>query len=480
VNLFVNLLQKSLAAPYFAKSRKFAPPDLRPAVWDCVPEAVSDHFTVGAAMEDLTPPDLLTHKYYMAGYGIWKPIQGVLNPVYATAVWIDDNAGHGGILLVSVDCVGMLNNDVALIRERLAPFCERTGCRAVNIMATHCHASIDTMGFWGPLPKTGRDKRFFALLFDKIEQAANAAYDDRKDGGLYFGSVETDGIQQDKRLPHVFSKTLTRLRFVPADGSREIYIINYAAHPEVLGSRNVLLSADFVHYVRETVQRESGALAVYFNGAVGGMITPTLADGTESIVSMRAAGEKIAAAALSVAEETKLEPKISTIRKEFFIDVDNTVFALCGVLGVMPREKFPLGSGQLSVSMKTELNYLEIGSVHILMIPGELFPELAYGGYLEADVAATGGPELNPTPLLEMAGDPGLLIFGLANDELGYFIPPNDYILDEKYPFFVKTIDHGGRRHYEEINSTGPRTAHLIAAAFEEILEKIRADEGVS
>jgi len=473
VNFFLKALEKTLAVPYAAKAKNYTPVPLNPAVWDHVAEVKSDYFTVGIAKEDLTPPDLLTHKYYMAGYGMWKPIQGILNPVYATALWLDDNSGHGGILLVSVDCVGMLNNDVEAIRKRLEPFCKKTGCRAINIMSTHCHASIDTMGFWGPLPKTGRDKRFFKLLFDKIEKAANDAFDNRKDGDLFAGSVETEGLQQDKRLPEVFCKTLTRLRFAPKDGSSDIFVINFANHPEVLGSKNVLLSADWVHFLREKIKDEKGSEIVFFNGAVGGMITPTLADNSESIVSTRAAGIRIAEAALSITDERKLQPRVSTIRKEFFIYVDNLVFALCGVLGVMPREKYPLGNSRVNVSMKTELNYLEIDSVHILMVPGELFPELAYGGYLPADIAAAGGPEMNPTPLLEMANDPDLVIFGLANDELGYFIPPNDFILDEKYPFLVKTTDKGGRRHYEEINSTGPRSAHLIAEAFAEILEKI-------
>jgi len=467
-------LQKGLALPFQARAKTYTAPPLPEPVWDCPAQAESAYFTAGTAKEDLTPPDLRKHKYYMAGYGIYKPVRGILNPVYATALWLDDNSGRGGLLLVSVDCVGIMNSDVEVIRKRLEPFCQITGCRAVHVMATHCHASIDTMGFWGPLPKTGRDKRFFTLLFDKIEKAAYAAYAARKDGDLYAGSVVAEGLQQDKRLPVVFEKTLTRLRFVPKDGGREIYIVNFANHPEVLGSRNVLLSADWVHYTRLKIQQESGADLVFFNGAQGGMITPTLEDGTESFESMRAAGIKTAQAALSITEERKLQPRIGHIRKEFYIELSNMVFALCGILGVMPRKKYPIGSGPLGVSMKTEMAYLEIGDVHILLVPGELFPELAYGGYLEADVAAVGGPGMNPKPLREIADDPGLVIFGLANDELGYFIPPNDFLLDEKYPFLVKTYDRGGRRHYEEINSVGPKAAHILAQAFEDILKAVR------
>ena len=467
-------LETALSKPFQLRSVAYHAPPLPKPVWDCPAQTKADHFTVGLAMEDLTPPDLDTHRYYMAGYGFFKPIQGMLNPVCATALWIDDNSGHGGVLLLSVDCVGIMHNDTEEIRRRLRPFCRITGCRAVHVMATHCHAGVDTMGFWGPLPKSGRDKRFFALLFEKTERAAEKAYASRRDGNLFAGSVMTEGIQQDKRLPEVFEKTLTRLRFVPRDGGKEIYIVNYAAHPEVLGSRNVQLSADYVHWLREKVKRDSGADLIYFNGAIGGMITPTLASGHEDIASSRAAGYKIAEAAMSVQNERRLELRIGVIRKEFYLELSNTVFALCGILGVMPRKRYPLGQGPLNVSLKTEMAYMEIGDIHILMLPGELFPELAYGGYLEAGVAAAGGPELNPPPLREIANDPDLIIFGLANDELGYIIPPNDFILDETYPFLVKAFDHGGRRHYEETNSTGPRTAHILAETFTQIMHIVR------
>ncbi|MCL2495086.1 MAG: hypothetical protein FWE98_05455 [Oscillospiraceae bacterium] len=467
-------LEKALSTPFKLRSINYRPPPLAQPVWDCPDQARSDFFTAGLAKANITPPNLLTHKYYMAGYGFFKPIQGILNPVYATALWLDDNSGRGGVLLVSVDCVGIMNNDVEKIRAMLRPFCRTTGCRAVHVMSTHCHASIDTMGFWGPLPKTGRDPYFFALLFEAIKQAAEAAYARRKDGDLYAGSIATEGIQQDKRLPEVFENKLTRLRFAPRDGGKEIYILKFENHPEVLGSKNVELSADYVHWMRDKLEKDRGAQVIYFNGAIGGMITPTVVEGFgESTKSSEVAGIKTAEAAMSITNERKLSPVIGLIRKEFYIEVQNLVFALCGLLKVMPRERFPSKDGPLYVTMKTEMNYMSIDGVNILMLPGELFPELAYGGYLEADVAAVGGPELNPKPLREIANDPDLIIFGLANDELGYIIPPNDFILDEKLPFLERATDHGGRRHYEETNSTGPNAAKIIAENFAQMMRVV-------
>ena len=65
-----------------------------------------------------------------------------------------------------------------------------------------------------------------------------------------------------------------------------------------------------------------------------------------------------------------------------------------------------------------------------------------------------------------------LLIAGLANDEIGYIVPPNNFLLHEIAPYITTPEDDArGENHYEETNSAGYRTAHCIAAAFESLLE---------
>ena len=82
-------------------------------------------------------------------------------------------------------------------------------------------------------------------------------------------------------------------------------------------------------------------------------------------------------------------------------------------------------------------------------------------------------PEINPTPLVEIANNEELLIFGLANDELGYVLPPNDFMLNTDSPYLDRAIDRFGRRHYEETNSMGPETAAIIADNFTKIINNI-------
>ena len=442
-------------------------------------EAKSEYFTAGFGKAVMLPDDIKTKKYYIAGYGENNPAKGVIDPQYAHALWLDDNSGNGGHLFVSLDIVGLLNKDVNALKRALGEFTEITGCKTITIMSTHNHAGIDTMGIWGKLPRTGKDRKFMTILFNAVITAASEAYRDRRAGRLYHGTIEVPDMQEDIRTPVVYSKTLTRLRFVPDDGTREIYFLNFASHSESLQGCNSLVSADFPCYLREKIRNETGAETIYGVGAIGGMISMEIEDENRLrkenrlLESTRNIGYKLASYALAIENEKELKPRISHIKQEFYIPVENPVLTIACQLGLLNADAYKIPYSDKK-ALKSELNYYEIDSLKILMIPCELVPELAYGGYLSEEESAEGLPaEINPTPLVEIADDENLLIFGLANDELGYVLPPNDFMLNEDAPYLDKAIDRFGRRHYEETNSMGPETAAIIADNFRILMNTV-------
>lgn len=458
------------------------PAAIKPTAFDNVTRPLSKFFTVGFAKESILPDDVNKKKYYVAGYGENNPATGVLDAPHAHALWIDDNSGHGGIVLVSIDAVGMLNQDINKIRARLRQFALRSGCRSINVMCTHDHAGIDTMGIWGPLPLTGRDPKYMEFIFSKVEKAVEAAYASRKQGKIFKGTVEVEGMQEDIRLPIVYSKTLTRLRFVPEDGSRETWFVNFASHSESLQGCNSRISADFPAYFREKIREDTGAETFYCVGCIGGMISMEIANeqeiraaGGDFAESTRNIGRRLADFALSIKDETELRPRISFIRREFYFEADNTVLMLAAKAGIIKVQEYHIPSSPLGHGLKSEISYFEIDTLKILMLPGELFPELAYGGYLSAEESGTGlGRVVNPTPLAEIVGG-DVIFIGLANDEVGYIIPPNDFVLDEKVPYINCPRDAHERRHYEETNSLGPKTALKIAEVTAEIMEAVNS-----
>ena len=468
---YVGSLEGLVAKHYKSKAKRKPAPPIPQAEWIAPGESKTGHWTVGISKQALVPDDIADNRYYIAGYYGPKTVTGMHDPMCATAIWLDDNAGKGALVLVSVDCVGFLRHDADVIRQRMAGWSKRHGCRAMHFFGTHNHAGIDTLGLWGKLPKSGRDKKFIQLMHDKICEAIETAYNTRRCGELYAGQIEEpEGYHDDYRLPKVYCKTLTRLRFEPFDGGAPVYLVNYAAHPGMLGSKNTLVSADWVYWFREDIEERTGGEVIFINGLIGGLVYPHEENPDDVWFSTELAGHRIAELALSVENERRLEPKLGSMSQDVYLACDNTLLTLGGVLKLIPAVMHATGEGRFGVSLKSAVNYFEIGDVRILTVPGEMFPELAYGGYLPEEEAGSGSPDQNPAPLLEIAGDPDLVMFGLGDDELGYIIPPNDFFLDEKRPYFENGRDRLGRKHYEETVSVGRGAAAAIAETFQKML----------
>lgn len=444
--------------------------------FDWIPNPLGTGFFCGFAKADILPKDFGRKKYYVAGYGENNPATGVLDKPYVHALWLDDNSGRGGIVFVSIDDVGMLSRDVNEIRKRLRNFSVLANCRSINILSTHNHAGIDTMGIWGPLPLTGRDPAYMDFIFETVVECVKKAYEKRQSGKLFKGSISVEDMQEDIRLPIVYSKALTRLRFIPDNGGRETWLLNFASHSESLQGCNSRVSADFPGYMRERISEEADADVLYCVGCIGGMISMGIPDekeirdaGGDFAESTKRIGRKLAGYAMAIKEETELKPNISFAKRECYFEADNTVLMLAAKANIIKANAFYSSESSTGNVLKSELSYFEIDGFKILMLPCELFPELAYGGYLEAEESGTGlASSVNPVPLVETAGS-DVMFIGLANDEIGYVIPPNDFLLNENLPYAENARDSLGRKHYEETNSLGPNTAKTISACFEAI-----------
>ena len=478
----ISKLLKSYIHSFGKRKLKRSPaPEIPEAVFDYIKDSSSEYFTIGFGKAEILPPDILKKKYYVAGYGNNNPAQGVLDAPGAHVILIDDNTGRGCVAFISIDAIGILNSDVNFIRNHVKDFTDKIGCRSVNILSTHDHAAIDTMGVWGHLPRSGKDPKYIKFIAGRVKEALQAAHADRREGSLYYGTIEVPDMQEDIRTPIVYSKTLTRFRFVPNDSSREIYFLNFASHSESLQGCNSRVSADFPEYLRREIREKSGAETVYCVGSIGGMIsmeipnereirdtTNDFAENTEKI------GRKLAGYALSVSNEKKLSPLVNFIRQEFYCEVDNSVLAIAQKINILAAKPYPVKWASNFLAVKTEMSYFEIGGIKMALLPGELFPELVFGGYLSAEESGTGlGAEVNPTPLTQIAGEEELLVFGLANDELGYILPPNDFMLDPAAPYLEEPRDKHGRKHYEETFSLGPNTAPKIAEVFTKIMQQV-------
>lgn len=432
-----------------------------------------DKFDVGFAMKEAMPDDFDSKTYYIAGHKMAQKMTGFHDPVTISAMWIGCG-DEGGVMMICADIIGFTNFEVSIVRQSLAEFCSKAKCKAVNVCCSHSHAGFDTVGYWGKLPKSGKVDTYMQKLFDTMKAVAVEAYDNRKNGDLFVGTTHVPDAQYDKRPPVVLHDTLTRIRFVPDDGSKETWLLNYAAHPNTLGGSNTLCSADYPYFLRQTIYKEKDVNVLYGIGAIGA-VDPGFPDIEDRWKRVELQGETLGKAALSIDNDEKMKPEITVLQQPFYYYADNAVLAFLAMLKVMSSKLVPAKKGDLGIALVSEMTYMKIGSQQVLLMPGELFPEVAYGGFDSAEDSATGrGPEIDPTPLVDIADDKNLLIFGVTNDMTGYVVAPNDFILHKTQPYLSNGRDRFDRSHYHETNSMGYSAAQTLTDVFADIMKRVK------
>ncbi|MBQ6264319.1 MAG: hypothetical protein IJK60_02615 [Clostridia bacterium] len=429
-------------------------------------------FQCGFAGTQIMPDDIDTSSYWVAGFKTGNKVGGVIDPLTVNVMWLDCGKNEG-IVFISADLIGLTGYDVSQIRGQLGDFRVGTGCKEIIISCTHTHAGIDTVGYWGRLPSTGKNKEFMLQLTATIKLLCYYAYNSRKKGRLYSGFINVPELVVDGREPCFFDDRLTRLRFVPDDGGNETWYLNYCAHPNTLGKNNNLVSADYPCYIRKRIKESINADILFSVGATASIsIKNIVSDPLENTIK---AGVLLGEKALEINNDKELEPKLLFSQKFYSAPVDNTVLYLMKLFNVV-NAKVVKSKSSLGVGLLCEIDYIRAGDFSVLTVPGEIFPELVYPGhFLNEENSSTGDPSsVNPKTLSEIAGDKNIVIFGVTNDMTGYIVPPNDFILNISQPYLSTVRDRFGHNHYNETNSLGPNAAYALAKAFRQQIEKLK------
>lgn len=453
-------------------AKKGPAPEIEKVFPTTVKNSTDGKYDVGFAMKETMPDDFGQRTYFIAGHHPGQDMTGVHDPITVRAMWIGVGE-EGGIIMVSADMIGLTNSEVKIIRESLSDFSKQANCKAINICCTHTHGGFDTVGYWGKLPKTGKVDSYMKKIYQDIKDVCIEAYANRTKGDLFIGTTHVPEGSIKRREPQVQHDTMTRIRFVPDNGSKETWFINFAAHPNTLGGQNTLCSADYPYFLREAIYREKDVNVLYGIGAIGS-VDPGFPEIEDRWVRTEKEGELLAKAALSIDNDKKMEPEISVLCQPFYYTADNGVLAFLGILHVMSTKLVPDPKGEIGMALVSEMTYMKIGSQQILLLPGEAFPDVAYGGSASAEESATGrGPEINPPTFIEIADDEDLLIFGVTNDMTGYVVAPNDFILHKTQPYLSSGRDRFDRNHYHETNSLGYSAANTLTSTFADIMSRV-------
>ncbi len=422
--------------------------------------------------------------YWIAGMSNKKPANGVHDDVWSRVMVIDD--GKTRIAMVSLDLIGFMHDDVVDIRKMLPA---ELNIDYTLIASTHTHENEDMMGIWGENEwTTGVNPASLKYVKNQTVAAITEAVKNMRPANLIFAedlSGEDGKFIKDTRKPIVKATGIHLMQVVDAEnGSTLGTIINWANHPETLWSKNLLISSDFPHFVRKALEKGVyngdklmhqglGGITVYFSGAIGGLMAPhpslamphpfkdTLLS-KPTLAKAKLIGDQIAILSLNAlkkAGDTIKKSNISLHMKTLNMPLENTMFKVAGGISLIKR-----GLPEL-FKTRTEVGAIKIGPAMFLSIPGEMYPEIIYGGVEAPEGREFDIQPVETPPLQEVIKDKYKFYIGLSNDEIGYMIPKSEW--DTGKPYLYN--DDGDT--YGEENSLGPDTAPIM---YKELVEAIK------
>lgn len=337
--------------------------------------------------------------------------------------------GGRTLAFVGADLFGMSAIDIWPIRGRVA----EKGVEDMVLAMSHNHAAPDTIGVYGHYPA-----EYIRYIQDRIVQGvleAKANMKSVKEFRTALRELPMDGARvsdyfRNARNSGVLDPTISLIQAIGEDGKTIATLVHFACHVEGLEAGATELSADFPGYMCDQIEKDGGGQAVFLNGAVGGMVTGDNRARTH---------EEARRTGLGLAKFIKELSPVAQPPATFSFQVEHKTVE---IPLTNPRFKTLVDSGRAEIyrgRLRTEMTYIRLGEAQILTVPGELLPEVSF--------------EI----LEKMKGFPRMIV-GLANDEIGYIIPAEDFRDDE----------------YEETMSLGPAAAPLIKDTAFRLLTGIR------
>jgi neutral ceramidase len=226
-------------------------------------------FKAGTARRDITPKEPLP----MWGYGARHDMLsgGVLDPLYAAALVIQ--AGTNKLAIVGLDLGrAPAEKSLQVIRQRIKA---EAGIDYSLIAGSHTHH--------GPVleltdePGKGKGKfdaalRYYKEMEDGIAAAIVEANSKLAPAKIAAGSVKLDQFNRNRQTkiePKASDRDLAVLRLDNASGKPLAIVVNFTAHPVMVPGQTLKFSADYVGAMKQMVEKEMGATAIFMQGAAG-------------------------------------------------------------------------------------------------------------------------------------------------------------------------------------------------------------------
>jgi hypothetical protein len=378
--------------------------------------SIAQQFRAAAAVRVITPDPLLP---VSGGIGTPKKATEKHGELYVRVLVLEKGAVR--VAIVNVDNLGWpaaLGNRSRKLIKGIAP-------ENVLIGATHTHSGTDAYGFPNEKGESFADLAYLDQCVTKIADAVNEAVGKLEDASLKIAVGEAKGkIAYNYYADQLYDPRCGVIQAIATSGANKgkplATLVNYAIHPEVIGSGRGILSPDLCGPLYDRIESQGGGVAVFMNGAQGGMVTADnrLENGKEASDwnECKRIGELLADEALRIVGTAALQenPDLYCTSRKIEFPVDSEIMRY--ILQKSPIKIEMAGENMVA----TQLNLLNIGTAQVLTVPGEALPNIGF--YVKRNMNTK-------QPFL----------FGLTNDAFGYMLTKVDFNSFKRYDYVSRT-----------------------------------------
>src|SRR5262245_21562335 len=222
-------------------------------------------FSAAIAVRVVTPDPLLP---VSGGVGPSHPVTRQEGDLTVRALVLQ--SGETRVAIVSADFLGFPSILGNKVRAKVR------GLRPENILigATHTHSAPDCYGFPDGKGGFAIDLKYVDGVCSKMAEAINEAAEKLQPASLKIATGEAKGkIAYNYYAEQLYDPRCHVIQILNRDGQPFITLVNYAIHPEVLGSGRGILSPDLIGPLYERIQEKGGGTGIFMNSAQGGMVT---------------------------------------------------------------------------------------------------------------------------------------------------------------------------------------------------------------
>lgn len=375
--------------------------------------AQSPTFKAGAATRLITPDPLIA---VSGGVGIPNPVKEKNGDLFVRALVFEK--GTERLAIVSIDNLGW----PAVLGDKSRKLIKGIKSENILIGVTHTHSAPDAYAFSDENGNIGADLKYLDWCVIQIADAVNEAIKKLEPANLKINVGEAkEKIAYNYYAPQLYDRRCGVIQAISKNSDKTIAtLVNYATHPEIIGSERGILSPDMCGPLYDRIEEKAGGIALFMNSAQGGMVTADNrsengeeANNWEECVRN---GELLADEALRIINSAKIQENPNIYCRSKIVEFPVESEMMLAILKSSPLIKNAFDKNSVS----SVVNLLNIGTAQILTIPGEALPNIGF--YLKRKM---------PTK--------HSFLFGLTNDAFGYFLTKVDFNSFERYNYISRT-----------------------------------------